>query len=207
MHYSRIRAARARQTPTSLFSRDWGERGGGGFFFFTTKQLSGVCQLIGTRSTIIILLLRMNESSVAVFFLFFFFTGICDENGWRIDNETRARSRNYEPDSGGSEIIVCNLNRETRRFGWNVSVEICLIRLIIHTRLITRFKNNSMGTYRTTTTITVYTYHPRVIIYHIIIIFNARVYGTVCNDVMLYTCTVFDLNDYCAHFCGYIILW
>jgi len=164
-----------------------GERGGAGFFFFTTKQLSGVCQLIGTRSTIIILLLRMNESSVAVFFLFFFFTGIRDENGWRIDNETRARSRNYEPDSGGSEIIVCNLNRETRRFGWNVSVEICLIRLIIHTRLITRFKNNSMGTYHTITTIAVYTYHPRVIIYHIIKILNARVYGTVCNDVMLYS--------------------
>lgn len=40
-----IRAfGRARQTPTSLFSRV-----GSGGFFFTTKQLSGDCQLIGTE--------------------------------------------------------------------------------------------------------------------------------------------------------------
>lgn len=123
---------RARQTPTSLFSRV-------GVFFFTTKQLSGDCQLIDTEHTII-LLLRMNESRVVV--RFFFFTGICTENGWRIDNETRARLRNYEPNSGGSEIIVCNLNQETSRFGWNVSVEIYLIRLIIHIWLIVNcFKN------------------------------------------------------------------
>lgn len=128
----RIRA-RATNSYVSLFSRLVG--GGGCSFFLLLNSCRGTVNS-SARSTIIILLLRMNESRVAVFF----FTGIRNENGWRIDNETRARSRNYEPDSGGSEIIVCNLNRETRRFGWNVSVEIYLIRLIIHTRLITRFK-------------------------------------------------------------------
>lgn len=53
---------RARQTPTSLFSRV-------GVFFFTTKQLLGDCQLIDTEHTII-LLLRMNESRVVVRFFF-----------------------------------------------------------------------------------------------------------------------------------------